>query len=231
MIRSFVLAPADLAAALAVLAEAGKTVESPRWRQHLELNRVLLRSRDGDLTAVLELTGRIAPASPALHAQVLSARSGALALTGKLVQAIALADHALQDVEKWCEDSPALVLLLCANLYASALYAGDVPAAERSLTRLATETAGSLDWVAADNFVLQGRAQVARMRGRLDEAAALARTADSGPAGPSCTAEYAHALALAGHAGPAREALALARSQASTRFVLPGHHWLALAEP
>ncbi|TDP89968.1 helix-turn-helix transcriptional regulator [Labedaea rhizosphaerae] len=219
--------------ALAVLDRASDIVTDPQLRRNVDMLRVLILSRTGEVSAILELTGRLLQASelnPALRAQSLSARAGALAIRGKLDQAVVCARLAMDDVESWRAEIPVLITTVVATWYAAALYAGDLGDADLALASLRAETGSHIDWHAADQIDMLGRAQTLRMRGQLTAAAIATAGAHPEHTRASCLAERAHALALAGRAEPAREALTHAHHVQSNRFVVSEQQWIALAE-
>src|SRR5262249_33508554 len=145
-------------------------VTDPVWRQNLDMLRVIILSRTAGMSAVLELTEELLETSnSALRAQALSARAGALALSGKFDQAVAHAREAMADIEKWRDETPYLILTLVANWYAAALYAGDIDEAEQALAVLREQIGSHLDWHTADHIATLGRAQTLRMRGKLTD--------------------------------------------------------------
>jgi hypothetical protein len=111
------------------------------------------------------------------------------------------------------------------------LYAGELTEAERALASFSKELPNQLGWNAAENLLLLGRAQLHRMRGQLLDAAATAGSAQPGAMAAGCQAELAHALALAGDAVGAQQALARARTTQSVRYIAVERQWIALAEP
>ncbi len=220
--------------AFALLTRTRNRLTDMELRQNIDVLRMNLMGRLGDVPGMLGLARTLLdapPATPALRAQVLSVRSACWGMSGRFLDARSSAHDAVDDIDAWRDGVPALVVPLYANWYLCALYAGDLSETERALASFSDELPNQLGWNTADNLLLLGRAQLHRMRGQLLDAAATAGSAQAGPMAASCQAERAHALALAGDAAGAREALTVAQATQSRRFVTVERQWITLAEP
>ncbi|NRQ31618.1 hypothetical protein HII36_07155 [Nonomuraea sp. NN258] len=206
------------AEACQVLDVAARALTDPAWQQEVHIYRGVADFFAGRLTGAAGSLGRARACEPmtvrgAAHAAGLEAWIDAYA--GRTEHALSVVEQALAGADDWADEAPhALPTLLDARC-AAQVFSGRLEQAGR--------TAAEGMELAAAELSVSGfgayRAMAARLRGDAVSAARWCRDeAGRLPAGTPwlgrCLAELAHALALLGKAGQARETLAAAEDLA-----------------
>ncbi|MCW2898576.1 MAG: LuxR family transcriptional regulator [Streptosporangiaceae bacterium] len=219
----------DDAGAQRILDEAAAAITDHAARQDVLVIAALIhffagRTPDAvrQLASARDLGGPMSPASAAQTAVVEGLR---LTHGGRTVQARAVAETALRDVERWRAEAPeAFWSLQCVRLL-SHLFDGDLASADHVAglaQRLTTET---FPWRLGVAGFDGHRGQIRLLRGEVGDAIRLCRdgiaylgSRGTGFAG-LCFGELAHASALVGDLDTATQALATAERESLKTFV------------
>ncbi|MGV9307254.1 hypothetical protein ACWDLG_28105 [Nonomuraea sp. NPDC003727] len=192
-----------------VLDAAEATLEEPSLRMMVRAMRLNLRILRGEVhecaaAADLMLAGGPREGTGAVvgRAMALGITTYGLAYMGRCAAARRMSERGMAEEETWRDVAPSEVLTMVAGRYLAELFAGDLDAAERAVVH-GEQLLGEDGTVRLfRRLFLQWHGEIARMRGRVADAATIVREAAT-PAGAGhftapAVAELAHCTALLG---------------------------------
>lgn len=227
--------------ATAVLADVFATVTDPIWRAEIMVLRAVFAAYQNRWAEAVDIAADLladGPASPRARAQAHVVQGMSLTHLGRPSEAITALDRASQPIAEWTGRLPYVAETANVVRCHAYLFSGMFAEAEQ-VAAAAYDSAVFRGWDWAVVFACLARAQASRFRGRardasrwLREALSIYRRQPSGNFMPGVClfGELAHAEALTGDGGSARQAMAEAdarRRQSQRTFEL----WADLARP
>ncbi|MFD1930433.1 LuxR C-terminal-related transcriptional regulator [Nonomuraea mangrovi] len=212
----------------AVLDDAEARLEDPALRMMVQAMRLNLRILRGEVHQCAEAAERMlaeGTGSVVGTAMALGITTYGLPYAGRCADARRMFDRARAVEESWHDAAPTEVLKLVAGRYLADLFTGDLAAAEQVVEH-GQELLGEDSEVRLfRRMFLQWHGEIARMRGRVGEAARITREATTlagaGHFTALAVAELAHCTALLGDQSRARALLAEAeRNRTDVLYLL-----------